>query len=48
MNAPQVPDVPFCIEGGAGHPANLEDPAAFNAEIGRLLQDTFRQSPEQE
>ena len=41
-----VPGARYRCLAGAGHLANMEDPAAFNAEIGRFLNDISRQEPD--
>ncbi|MXY38535.1 MAG: alpha/beta fold hydrolase [Rhodospirillaceae bacterium] len=44
--AQAVPGARYRCLAGAGHLANMEDPAAFNAEIGGFLQDIPRQDPD--
>ncbi len=44
--AQAVPGARYRCLAGAGHLANMEDPAAFNAEIGRFLKDISRQEPD--
>lgn len=41
-----VPGARYRCLAGAGHLANMEDPAAFNAEICRFLKDVSRQEPD--
>ncbi len=41
-----IPGARYRCIAGAGHLANMEDPAAFNAEIGGFLQDIPRQDPD--
>ena len=35
-----IPGARYRCLAGAGHLANIEDPAAFNAEIGGFLQES--------
>lgn len=44
--AQAVPGARYRCLAGAGHLANMEDPAAFNAELGGFLQDIPRQDPD--
>ena len=41
--AEAIPGARYRCLADAGHVANMENPAAFNAEIGRFLQDISRQ-----
>lgn len=40
-----IPDARYRCLAGAGHLANMEDPAAFNAEIGQFLKALPQQEP---
>ncbi len=46
--AQAIPDARYRCLAGAGHLANLEDPAAFDAEIGAFLEEISRPGPEPE